>query len=100
MRYQETRSLKNLIQTALGGHPKKDKFLHALFMQAWYQILPHTKDQLIRTYLKGTHLYLQPCSPLLKHQLSLQKTTLLPQLKSAIQNLGGDPSLLHDLCFI
>lgn len=100
MRYRDTRPLNDLINTALGGLPHKKKNIESLVMQAWYQILPTTKDHIQHTFIKNKALYIKTKSPLLRHQLYLEKNKIQKKLQEAIQSLGGNPNLIHEIFFI
>ena len=102
MRYKETRDIHNLITTALGRFPKAPSNVHNLIMQAWYQTLPETKDQLQHTFIKGKTLYIKMKleASVLRHQLRLSKKATLGQLKATIQSLHGNPEVLEKIFYI
>ncbi|MEM7361735.1 MAG: hypothetical protein AAF335_01850 [Bacteroidota bacterium] len=102
MRYKETRNINDLISTALGRFSKAPSNNHNLIMQAWYQTLPKTKEQLQHTFVKGKVLYVKvkPTASVLRHQLRVSKTNTLQQLKATLRSLQSNPDIVEEIFYI
>ncbi len=100
MRYRETLPLNRLIKKALGPHARTQKSLDAALMHIWYDMLPHTKNNLRYSAIKSGRLYIQPSSTLLRHQLHLQKSNVLKKMKKKLRKQDLNPDLLQDIILI
>lgn len=99
MRYKEIRSMEELINVALQGAPKHTKKTQWI-MEAWYTIRPDTQGKIQRSFVKGQALYLKLHAPALRHQLYLQRVQIQRDLQEAIEQRGGEGSLIKQIFFI